>query len=61
LIVEIAHETIYFQINKPSTTIVHIVDIFIYIYIGFFSGRTHPIFTDDSAKKEATKAKVPIG
>jgi hypothetical protein len=29
-------ETTSFQINKPSTTIVHIVDICIYIYIVFF-------------------------
>ena len=35
-VIEIAHKTISFHINKPSTTIVHIVDIFIYIYIGFF-------------------------
>ena len=35
-VIEIAYETTSFQINKPSTIIVHIVDICIYLYCYFF-------------------------
>ena len=38
-VIGIAHKTATFQINKSSTTIVHIVDICICIYIVFFSPR----------------------
>jgi hypothetical protein len=33
-----------FQINKPSATIVHIVDLFIYIYIALFPGRLYILY-----------------
>jgi hypothetical protein len=38
-VIEIAHKTTSFQINKPSATLVHIVDLFIYICIALFPGR----------------------
>jgi hypothetical protein len=35
-VIDIVHKTTSFQINKPSATIVHIVDLLIYMYIAFF-------------------------
>ena len=43
-VIEIAHKTTSFQINKPSATIVYIVDLFIYIYIALFPGRLYILY-----------------
>jgi hypothetical protein len=43
-VIEIAHKATSFQINKPSAPIVHIVDLFIYIYIALFPGRLYILY-----------------
>ena len=43
-VIEIAHKTTSFQINKPSATIVYIVDLFIYIYIALFPGSLYILY-----------------